>query len=86
MTEVMLKGLGILKNRDDAFLNNFLKLPSASGYRKQASGSMGSVGSWGYVWSSSINGSCSKYLYFNEYRNLYCSSRASGRSVRCVRD
>jgi hypothetical protein len=74
-----------IDDRADAYSK--LKLPSA-GYRSgYDDGSMGGQGSDGYLWSSSLNGSNSKYLYFNSsFAYSYYSSRAYGHSVRCVRD
>ncbi len=74
-----------VNNRDDAY-TNFLKLPSA-GRRYNYSGSLNDQGSWGYIWSSSPDGSYSKYLYFNSsYADWDNYVRAYGRSVRCLRD
>ena len=74
-----------IQNREDAF-NSFLKLPSA-GYRYGGSGALSYQGSWGYVWSSSVNGSFSHCVYFYSgiaYTNG--SNRAYGFTVRCLRD
>jgi len=72
-------------NRDDAF-SNFLKLPSAGG-RSSSSGSMGSRGSYGRVWSSSVDGSYSGYLrFYSSGAYTDSSNRAGGLSVRCLRD
>jgi type II secretion system protein G len=63
-----------------------LKLPAA-GARSYSSAALGSVGSNGYYWSSSVTGSNSYSLYFDsssaDMGNYY---RACGFSVRCVRD
>jgi hypothetical protein len=73
------------KDRNDAF-KNFLKLPS-SGYRDFSSGSLDNVGTSGYVWSSSVSGSSSNYLYFGSGNaNAGNGSRAYGVAVRCVKD
>ena len=74
-----------IANNTDAF-NSFLVLPSV-GYRSNDSGALNLQGSWGGVWSSSVSGSYSRYVYFfsgsadssNEYR-------ARGFTVRCLRD
>jgi uncharacterized protein (TIGR02145 family) len=62
-----------------------LFLPAA-GYRYFGSGSLGSVGSLGYYWSSSINGTYAYFLYFSS--SLVDpngnTTRANGFSVRCV--
>jgi uncharacterized protein (TIGR02145 family) len=69
----------------DAF-NSFLKFPSP-GYRTSSSGSFNSRGGSGYVWTSSVNGleSTYVYFYFSDGRMDH-RSRASGISVRCLRD
>jgi len=65
---------------------NFLKLPSA-GYRRGSSGSLGFQGSYGHLWSASVDGSYSRRLGFGsgvaDWGNV---SRAHGLSVRCLRD
>ena len=74
-----------VKNKGDAY-NNFLKLPSA-GYRSGNDGSLYDQGSWGGLWSSSVNGKNSQYFYFTSDlagRNSYF--RTSGFSVRCTKD
>ena len=62
-----------------------LKLPLA-GYRSRSDGSLVDV-SEGYYWSSSINGTHSRYLYFynGDAGELY-DLRAYGNSVRCIKD
>jgi uncharacterized protein (TIGR02145 family) len=64
-----------------------LKLPVA-GYRGYSIGSLSSVGSYGYYWSSTVNGAFSLNLSFNSssaYMSYYYY-RAHGFSVRCLRD
>jgi uncharacterized protein (TIGR02145 family) len=62
-----------------------LKLPVA-GYRF-SSGSLHTVGSDGRYWSSTIDGTYSRYLYFySSNANVNSSYRASGSSVRCLKD
>ena len=74
-------------NSDTAF-TNFLKLPSA-GHRHDLSGAFVNVGSWGYMWTSSVFGSDSHYVEFTsvgtpaDYDYDY---RAYGLTVRCLRD
>jgi len=51
-----------------------------------ASGDLGSVGSWGNAWSSSVSGSDAKNLSFGTSTNMNSNPRALGLSVRCVRD
>lgn len=80
-----LSGANNVQNRDDAF-NSFLKLPSA-GSRGYNSGSLYDQGSWGYVWSSSVDGSYSRMLFFDSGVAFWTNGyRSSGLSVRCVRD
>lgn len=70
----------------DTAFKNFLKLPSA-GFRYNYSGSMYYQGSYGSVWSSSANGSDSRYVYFDSSNTgWYNGYRAYGLSVRCVKD
>ena len=72
-------------NRDTAF-TNFLKLPSA-GYRLFFDGSMFSVGSWGVVWSRSVDSSVSPNVNFSSgSAGTGYDFRTSGMSVRCLRD
>ena len=63
-----------------------LKLPVA-GYRYYSNGSLGNVGSGGDCWSSTVDGTFSRGLYFYSsgagMRRYY---RASGISVRCLKD
>ena len=67
--------------------SNFLKLPSA-GFHNSFGGSMGDVGYWGYVWSSSTSGPSAYSLGFNSGSTVWHSSalRTLGLSVRCLRD
>jgi hypothetical protein len=62
-----------------------LKLPSA-GLRGHGDGSLYSVGSDGYYWSSSVDGTYARFLRFDS-SNAFMRSyfRARGYSVRCVR-
>lgn len=72
-------------NRAGAFASP-LKLVSA-GYRSFVGGSINSAGSEGFYWSSSVDASYSRYLYFgNDYANTYNDDRAYGDSVRCIAD
>jgi uncharacterized protein (TIGR02145 family) len=65
-----------------------LKLPMAAS-RYRSNGSLGSAGSNGYYWSSTVDDAylASYYLYFSSgnasMRNNY---RANGSSVRCIKD
>lgn len=63
-----------------------LKLVPA-GYRFYYYGTLYNAGSGGYYWSSTVNGSYSRYLYFYSLNaNMYLYERAFGFSVRCLRD
>ena len=78
------KGNHAISNNSDAF-NSFLKLPSA-GYRSGSSGALTNDGVYGVIWSSSLNGSSSGYIYFGD---IDASSdyigRSHGHSVRCIK-
>jgi len=77
-----LSGNDKVENRDDTF-NNFLKLPS-DGNRNDNEGSINNLGSTGYLWSSSVDGSYSRFLRFNSSIGWFKVNRAYGFSVRCV--
>jgi uncharacterized protein (TIGR02145 family) len=63
-----------------------LKLPMA-GYRSYSSGSLLSVGTLGYCWSSTVSSTYSRGLYFNSpYAGMFADFRASGYAVRCLKD
>ena len=63
-----------------------LKLPMA-GYRDLSNGSLGSVGSFGHYWSSTVSSTDSRYLGFGGGgANMYAGGRAYGVSVRCLKD
>jgi len=83
--ELLDAGSAQIQNREDAF-NSFLALPSAGG-RSYGGGSLIVVGSGGYVWTSSVNGSYSHYVNFRSGdAGSYSSPRAYGFTVRCLRD
>jgi uncharacterized protein (TIGR02145 family) len=72
-------------NRPGAFASP-LKLPAA-GYRDYRDGSLTSVDATGYYWSSTVNGTGSRNLFFgSSIANLGTYSRAGGSSVRCIKD
>ena len=57
------------------------------GYRNRYNGSLGNVGSGGNYWSSSVSGAYARSLYFGSGdAGMYSNGRASGFSVRCIRD
>jgi uncharacterized protein (TIGR02145 family) len=63
-----------------------LKMPVA-GYRGGSDGSLGFVGSDGAYWSSTVGGANARLLYFSSSNaSIYTSERASGFSVRCLKD
>ena len=66
--------------------NSPLKLP-VSGYRNGNNGSLGNVGSFGLFWSATVEGTNAFRLYINSDDSYMGSfSRASGLSVRCLKD
>jgi uncharacterized protein (TIGR02145 family) len=63
-----------------------LKLPLA-GYRVSSGGSLSSVGTVGYYWSSTVSGTNARSLYFNSSNaGMDANDRAFGFSVRCLKD
>ena len=63
-----------------------LKLPMA-GDRNRNNGGFGGVGSRGHYWSSTVSGTGARRLYFaGSAGNLNISARASGFSVRCIKN
>ena len=75
-----------IADRDDAF-NSFLKLPTAGFRYGYGSGSLEGQGTWGDVWSSSVDGAYSYDVGFSSnLADWYHVNRAYGQSVRCLRD
>ncbi|NCC88394.1 MAG: hypothetical protein EOM05_11140, partial [Clostridia bacterium] len=63
-----------------------LKLP-VSGYRACGDGSLNSVGDNGLYWSSTVDGTNSRYLNFGSgHASMETLNRANGFSVRCLKD
>ncbi|NGZ90417.1 hypothetical protein G7034_09135, partial [Psychroflexus sp. C1] len=63
-----------------------LKLPVA-GRRSHSTGGLDSVGSLGLYWSSTVSGADARRLFFNSSNtNMNAFFRASGYSVRCLKD
>jgi uncharacterized protein (TIGR02145 family) len=64
-----------------------LKLPLA-GYRNFIDGSIASLGSSGYYWSSTVNGTDSRSLSFTSGSAIVTNfdRRAYGNSVRCIKN
>ena len=76
---------GAKSNGTGAF-NSPLKLTKAGG-RNYGNGSLLDVGTKGYYWSSTVSGIGSQLLEFDYISaSITNHSRASGRSVRCIRD
>ncbi len=63
-----------------------LKLPAA-GYRSRSTGSLLSVGTNGYYWSSTVSGTGARTLsFYGADADMYSDFRAYGSSVRCLQD
>ena len=63
-----------------------LKLPVA-GYRSISDGSLNLVGSYGYYWSSTVDGTFSRVLRCDSSgADMYSGTRAGGFSVRCLKE
>jgi hypothetical protein len=60
-------------------------LPMA-GFRNFGSGSLGSVGSFGSYWSSTVSSTRARNLNFDSGAVFGYYLRASGGSVRCLKD
>lgn len=72
-------------NAAGAFASS-LKLPVAGG-RQNGSGSIVSVGSSGYYWSSTVNGNNARAVFFSSNSvNVVSTVRSTGNSVRCLKD
>ncbi len=73
-------------NNATGAINSPLKLPM-SRVRGNSDGSLGSVGTDGGYWSSTVSGAYSRALYFNS-SNAYMVTynRAYGLAVRCLKD
>ena len=73
-------------NASTGALASPLKLPMA-GYRFSSNGSLYSVGTSGYYWSSTVSGANSRDLFFDgSIANMFDGDRAGGFSVRCLKD
>jgi uncharacterized protein (TIGR02145 family) len=73
-------------NNATGALDSALKLPMA-GFRYYDGGSLYTVGSFGYYWSSTVSGTNASYLGFNSSNaGMDADSRAVGFSVRCLKD
>ena len=65
--------------------NIFLKLPSA-GSRYYKDGLNTNQVFYGSIWSNSVNGTVSNYIYFYINVSSGTSARANGHPVRCIKD
>jgi uncharacterized protein (TIGR02145 family) len=75
----------VTDNAAGAF-GSVLKLPMPGG-RRNADGSLSSVGADGRYWSSTVGGTDSRHLYFHgTISGMYSDSRGDGHSVRCLKD
>ena len=64
----------------------YVLLPVA-GNRNNSNGSLNNVGSNGNYWSSTVDGTRSRSLYFySSHAGMYSDGRAYGISVRCLKD
>jgi len=58
-----------------------------AGHRNDNNGALGSIGSYGYYWSSTVSGSNSRRLNFESSNaNMVDNYRAAGFTVRCLKD
>ena len=72
--------------RNSAGAFTTLKLPVA-GIRNNSNGTLSLVGSYGVYWSSTVSGTDARSLFFNSSNAaMSCNYRASGYSVRCIKD
>ena len=85
-TEINAERLSWSSNNSVGAMASPLKLPLA-GYRFLSDGLLSYVGGSGFFWVSTISGSRSRYLSFNSSgANMYDTDRASGFSVRCLKN
>jgi hypothetical protein len=60
---------------------------TVAGYRSYSNGSLNDVGTVGFGWSSTVNGTNSRLLDFNSsFTLMSVYSRAYGFSVRCLKN
>jgi uncharacterized protein (TIGR02145 family) len=85
-TELNAERLSFSPNNAAGAFASVLKLPLA-GFRNDSNGSLSTVGSLGYYWSSTVSGANARNLSFNSSAAVMFSlNRASGFSVRCLKD
>ena len=74
-----------INNAAGAF-NSLIRLPVA-GRRLYNNGTLDGVGSHGHYWSTTVDGTYARVLYFDSgSADMYSNSRAYGYSVRCLKD
>ena len=79
-----------VNNASGAFAS-LLKLPKG-GDRSYSNGSLGYVGAYGYYWSCTVSNTNTRFLYFDSNGAVMMGNaptpgyRASGHSVRCIKD
>jgi len=79
-------GTGTLQNNAAGAYSSVLKLPMA-GNRLRSNGSLSTVGASGNYWSSTVSGTSARYLNFSSSSaSMGTGGRASGLSVRCLKD
>jgi len=85
-TELNAERLSWSSNNSTGAFASPLKLPVA-GNRDDSNGSLNGVGTYGYYWSSTVNGANAYRLYFrSSSADLNDNGRARGFSVRCLKD
>ncbi len=85
-TELETERLSWSSNNYNGAFASPLKL-TAGGTRDCSNGSLFSVGSYGYYWSSTVSGTDARSLFFYSTNAvMYVNFRAYGFSVRCVKD
>jgi uncharacterized protein (TIGR02145 family) len=64
-----------------------LKLPVAGGRNGSGNGSLSGVGSYGYYWSGTVDGTFSRFLnFYSSGAHMNLHYQALGFSVRCLKD
>ena len=85
-TEINTERLSWSQNNSTGAFASPLKLPLA-GVRDYADGSLVTVGTFGYYWSSTVNSGGSHYLYlFSGIASVPVHVRGFGHSVRCIKN
>jgi uncharacterized protein (TIGR02145 family) len=86
-TEINAERLSWSANTSAGAFASLLKLPVAGGRLYFQSGSLTSVNSTGYYWSSTVSDTNSQYINFTgTWSEIFNSRRAYGFSVRCIKD